>query len=300
MGHAAAGETISLDGIWSVRLDPQRHGIDQRWFTAALPVGPADQRAECRLPGSTDQFRLGTPNRAKPNLDRLYRLISYEGPAWYQRRVEMPKTWQGKRILLFIERTHGESRVWIDNKEFGTQNSFIAPHLYDLGTSLPPGEHRLTVCIDNTRTLNLGWFPSIRYEGTQTNWNGLIRRIELQATDPIAIDDVQVYPNVLWRSARVRISIFNTTGQPAEGTLSLAAIERSSGKKAAERGHATAPPSTTQSRSTSRFEGCRSGGEFSPALYDLTVSLKADKPVVSTDQRTVSFGMRTYRPRLSL
>src|SRR5215204_80948 len=38
----------------------------------------------------------------------------YLGAAWYNREIEIPAGWQEKRIVLFLERPHWESTVWID------------------------------------------------------------------------------------------------------------------------------------------------------------------------------------------
>ena len=90
-----------------------------------------------------------------------------------------------------LERCHWESNVWIDGKSVGTQNSLSAPHLYDLG-ALSPGRH-MTVCIDNTYKIPIGTWAHAITEDTQGNWNGIVGRIELRATDPVWIRDVQVF-----------------------------------------------------------------------------------------------------------
>jgi hypothetical protein len=61
--------------------------------------------------------------------------------------------------------------------------------------------------MDNTKKLDLGAFPSILYEGTQTNWNGLIGKLELQAMDPVWIEDVQAFPDVKRRTVKVSVTI---------------------------------------------------------------------------------------------
>jgi len=86
-------------------------------------------------------------------------------------------------VTLFLERAHWETQVWVDGKSIGTENSLIAPHVYEL-RELTPGRHRLRICADNTKKIDLGRFVSILYEGTQTNWNGLIGKLELRASDP--------------------------------------------------------------------------------------------------------------------
>ena len=40
-------------------------------------------------------------------------------PAWYQREIAIPDTWQGKRITLFLERCHWETQVWLDAYPLG-------------------------------------------------------------------------------------------------------------------------------------------------------------------------------------
>jgi hypothetical protein len=314
----APPRVISLAGQWRFALDPNKEGGAKEFFNRELPE-------RIQLPGSTDEAHFGTPHPNKPTLDGLYRLHTYEGPAWYQREVEIPAAWQGKRVLLFLERTHWETRLWVDGRYVGTQDSLIAPHRYDLGTTLAPGKHRLTICVDNTLKFNLGRFVSINYEGTQTNWNGLIGRLELRAVDPVAIEDVQVYTDVDRKLAKVRVTVSNVTGRPAAGTLTLSATDRQSGRKVppqtveftAAKGQTSVTAELPLARASKdlplplgegtgrrQFEDTPLGeevrlwDEFSPALYDLRVSLAAGYATKSfADQRTVTFGMREFAAR---
>ena len=174
---AAAQNVLPLAGVWRFRLDADKVGLRQRWFESHLP-------GQIRLPGSTDEAKLGLPNPAKPSLDGLYRPNIYAGAAWYQRDVEVPDAWRGKRILLLAERVHWETRTWFDGRELAVQDSLISPHVHDLGTAVVPGRHTLTICVNNSLKFDLGGFVSILYEGTQTNWNGLIGRLELRERTP--------------------------------------------------------------------------------------------------------------------
>jgi len=291
-GHASAAapaKTISLAGEWRFALDPNREGVRKEFFQRDL-----EQRIS--LPGSTDEAKLGVPNPQKPSLDGLYRPYVYEGPAWYQREIEIPVAWRNKRITLFLERTHWETRVWVDSRSFGPRESLVAPHIYNLG-ELEPGKHRLTILVDNTKKFDLGRFVSINYEGTQTNWNGLIGRIELRAQDPVSIADVQVYPDAAHKLAKVQVTIGNTTGQPAAGSLTIAAASRQGGEKPPVR---RVPFTAGEARTAVRVElpmgaGGRVWDEFSPALYDLTVSLAAKTASgAAADTERVAFGMRDF------
>ena len=286
-------QPLSLAGQWRFSLDPNHEGVRKQYFNRELP-------GRISLPGSTDEAKMGMPNPDKPTLDGLYRLYVYEGPAWYQRDIEIPAAWRGKQISLFLERTHWVSAVWIDDKLVGSQDSLIAPHVYGLGMSLAPGRHRLTICVDNTLKINLGRFVSINYSGTQTNWNGIIGRLELRAQDPVSIADVEVYPDVDRKLAKVNVVVANVTGQPASGRLTLQA----SGAPGVDKIPAcTVSFTTAKSRMVVTAElpmgkNVRLWDEFSPALYELTVSMTAKSANQTfTDRQRVTFGMRTFATR---
>src|ERR1017187_629437 len=213
-----------LAGQWRFSLDANKEGIQKEYFNR-------DLAGLIALPGSTDEAHLGAPNPARPSLDGLFRLYVYEGPAGDQRDVEIPAAWRGKQVVLFLERCHWDTRVWVDARYIGAQDSLIAPHVYDLGTTLAPRKHRLTICVDNTKKIDLGRFVSINYEGTQTNWNGLIGKLELRAKDPVSIEDVEVYPDVARKTAKLSITVANVTGHPVDGKLTLSAALHPAGVK---------------------------------------------------------------------
>ena len=249
------------------------------------------------MPGTTDEAKLGLPNPAKPSLDGLYRGNIYAGPAWYQRDIEIPANWHGKRVELLLERVHWETRVWLDGREIGTQDSLIAPQVHDLGMGITPGQHCLTICVDNSLKFDLGGFVSILYEGTQTNWNGLVGKIELRAVDPVSIEDVQVFPDVERKLVKVKVTIRNMSGHPVPAILRL----RSSSKPGvinktdriflAEKDRLV----VTQEH---RVSDARLWDEFSPRLYtlDVTIDGKAGKDAFA-DARSVKFGMRKLEIR---
>lgn len=197
---SAPGNTISLAGQWRFALDPANAGIGEGWFNKAL----ADT---VMLPGSTDTNKKGTPNTRKPDLQHLARLYEYTGAAWYQQDITIPEAWKGRRVVLFLERCHWETQVWLDGKQCGMQDSLIAPHTHELGINLTPGVHTLTVRVDNSMKYDVGGWAHIITEETQTNWNGIIGRIELRATPRTWIESVQVYPDVASGSIRIKTTL---------------------------------------------------------------------------------------------
>ena len=78
----------------------------------------------------------------------------------------------------------------------------------------------MTVLVDNAKLPPVGPAHAVD-ERTQSNWNGIIGKMELRATDPVWLEDVQVYPDVAAKQASVRVVVGNITGQPAAGQLTV-------------------------------------------------------------------------------
>src|SRR5690606_15369745 len=115
----------SLAGSWRFRLDPESMGREyETWFRTRLP-------AEIELPGSTDERGFGI-RATGYELGHLTREYRYEGETWFQRDVDIPAEWAGKRIQLILERAHWETTAWVDALPAGTHNSLSVPHIYDL------------------------------------------------------------------------------------------------------------------------------------------------------------------------
>ena len=115
------GTKIDLSGEWGFRLDEEKRGIEEHFEKA-------DLWDVITLPGSTAYAKKGEPNRARETYF-LTEVYKFEGYAWYKKTVRFPfkkKTdLKGKHFYLTLERTR-ISTVWVDGKEVGTQNSFIA------------------------------------------------------------------------------------------------------------------------------------------------------------------------------
>ncbi|MGA2328805.1 MAG: sugar-binding domain-containing protein [Bryobacteraceae bacterium] len=277
----AAEQWVPLAGEWRFALDPKNEGVANNWFRAML----ADR---IQLPGTTDGNRKGSLNTARET-GRLTRLYPYVGAAWYQRNFDIPPEWAGKRIVLLLERTK-TSRLWLDGNAVGERNSLVAPHLYALG-ALAPGRHQLTLRISNAEYPPIG-DPHQISDQTQTNWNGVIGELGLRASDPVWIEDVQVYPDRGARKVRVRIEVGNASGKPAAGRLTLA-LEGGKSAPVAVRFSASGERAVVESE-YALGEGAGEWDEFSSALHRLSVALEAGR---HRDRQQVAFGLREFTAR---
>jgi Glycosyl hydrolases family 2, sugar binding domain/Glycosyl hydrolases family 2, TIM barrel domain/Glycosyl hydrolases family 2 len=325
---ASAPQTarLPLEGTWRFRLDRSNAGIEERWFERALPdriklpgslpaqgIGD-DISVETKWTGDiVDKSWFTAPEYAayrKPGNIKVPFWLQpekyYVGAAWYQRDIELPPDWTGKRVLLTLERPHWETRVWVDGKPLGSNNNLSTPHEYDLGTHLPPGKHRLTIRVDNSLVVDVGVNSHCVTDHTQGNWNGIVGNIELCCDPPpwvasdglVTFDDLQVFPSLSRKSARVRMHVVNRTGQPVKVDICL---------DLAPGNNITSAPAFPQQRMEALIapEGatveteCNPGDvvypwdEFSPSLYRLSARLDGRfGGRLQIDTRSTTFGLR--------
>ena len=160
---------IDLSGTWQFALDRQ----------GTIKVGDALTET-IQLPGTTDTNKKGDFTAKSEETTHLTRPWSYKGKAWYQREVEIPASWKGKPVFLFLERTK-PSEAYIDGQLVGSSNDISTPQVFNLPKGLKPGKHQLTIMVDNASGVPEQLYASSHAytEDTQTNWNGIIGRIEL-------------------------------------------------------------------------------------------------------------------------
>jgi hypothetical protein len=235
---ARAADVLDLSGTWRFSLDRNDQGVAQRWYGQAL----ADR---IKVPGilnaqgygdeistqtpwvlslydkswnEREDYKAYTqPGKVKvPFLSQPPR--HYLGAAWYQREVEVPRNWQGKRVVLHLERPRWGSTAWVDEREVGSNLSLVAEHAYDLGL-LAPGKHRISVRVDSRMLMKYRPDSHSISDSLGMSWNGIVGKVELRATTPVYIDDAQVYPNVEDKSALVRLRIGNATGKAGSGAV---------------------------------------------------------------------------------
>ena len=176
---------INLSGTWQFALDRQ----------ATIKAG--DPLTDTiLLPGTTDTNKKGDFTAKSEETTFLTRPWSYKGRAWYQREVVIPANWKGKAVYLFLERTK-PTEIYVDGKLVGSSNDISTPQVFNLTKSLTPGKHQLSIMVDNGSGVPKQLYESSHAytESTQTNWNGIIGRIELSTSLPAATTIKDIHPN---------------------------------------------------------------------------------------------------------
>ena len=177
---AACTPEMEVSGPWAFRLDPEE--------TMTVDSLPTDT---ILLPGTTDLAGKGyaaqEPKYGIPvETGRLTRRYSYVGKAWYQKKVVAPYVWREKDLALYLERTKATT-LYLDGVLVDSCNNVSTPQVYHLG-KLHPGVHTVTLCVDNGGGVPEQVIRSshLYSEDTQTNWNGVIGRIEFGPAESFA------------------------------------------------------------------------------------------------------------------
>ena len=167
-------QSISLAGEWNVEL-----GKSGSAFAKSKRVSQGEVKRAI-LPGTIDTNHLGFAPKDTMETTHLTRLYAYKGAARYSRTINIPKDWKKKPVELFLERTR-PTWVYVDGELVDSCNFISTPQRYLLPKKVKPGKHLLEIVVDNGKGVpDQVYGSSHAYtEDTQTNWNGIIGRIEL-------------------------------------------------------------------------------------------------------------------------
>jgi hypothetical protein len=285
-----AQNTIPLDGIWNFKLDPMNVSIPVKGshFTSKFPE-------TIILPGSTDQAGKGYKTQDMTSI-RLTRLFEYRGAAWYEKNnIYIPEEWKDKEVYIYLERVQWESKLWVNGNEAGNAESLSTPHIYRITPFIKPGEkNTIRLRIDNSLKYDIAYTHAISAE-TQTNWNGVTGKMQLQAFDKTHIYDVQVYPQRKEKKIKVDLAIANAGKQPVKGNISLQAKPRNTSCKTALPLEKYAFQSTDSlfhlQCEYTMGDTIQLWDEFDPNLYELICRMET---TACNDESTVTFGFRDF------
>jgi len=253
--------TLDLSGKWDVYLDKDKRMLSPESYPDSIT-----------LPDSTSNAGLGELN-SEIEYGCLTDMHKFEGYAWFRREIEITPEMADKNITLFLERTR-MTAVYIDGRECRFGNSLCAPHRFGIN-GLSAGKHELVVRVANVDYPTGGGHMTSR--DTQTNWNGILGRMELQCYEAYP-EAVYVFPNVRDKTVAVRAEIVGADF----GKVQLRVLDdnREYAATSAEFSREKPLECTIQLP-----DDVPLWDEYSTALLKLSIEIGADS-------RTIQFGMR--------
>ena len=132
----------------------------------------------------------------------LTRRHPFVGVAAYEKEVVFPDAWTNRHVTLTLERTK-IVRAFVDGVALGRRETLTTPAVFTLPAGIGPGRHTIRLEVDN----RIDALPVSGHQvsdDTQTNWNGVMGRIELRAEELRAIERVDAYPDAATGRVRFR------------------------------------------------------------------------------------------------
>ena len=177
----------NISGIWNFKLDAEKLGLNNENFKSENFFDDT-----INLPSTTAYEKKGIVNTNR-ELGFLTEEYPFSGYAWFKRSITIEENLENKCVKLFLERTR-KTIVWVNGNQLEEQNSLSAPHIYDISNYVTTGENELIILVNNTDYPTSG--GHMTSPDTQTNWNGIIGRMEIQIFNDCHIKDIKTYPNI--------------------------------------------------------------------------------------------------------
>src|SRR5215212_3459520 len=180
--HDHPARRIELDGRWRFQL------------LRAPDAEPGDEWAEADVPGCwTMQGFDDRPHYT--NVQMPFPGFPPEVPddnptGVYEREIEIPGAWAGRRIVLDVGAAESVLIVSIDDVEVGiSKDSHLAAE-FDISAVATPGRHRLRLRV-------VKWSDATYVEDQDQWWHGGISRsVFLYATSDVYLADIKAIPGL--------------------------------------------------------------------------------------------------------
>ncbi len=203
-----AGQSISLNGTWSLDYFPQPDDGAIR----SLPVSIPMQTVKAMVPGNCelDLINAGILPQPEKGLNVL-KLRPYEGYQWlYKKTFTAPKVEAGQRVMLTFNGVDTLADIFLNGEKIGEISNMLIPYSFNVTKKLKQGENTVQVLIRSVlmdaqyQTIGeLGYTMSggadgepYRKAGHMGGWDifprafvsGIWRDVTLEVQDAVRID----------------------------------------------------------------------------------------------------------------
>lgn len=173
---------LNLNGRWDFEFDDGNAGIEEGWFT-----GTRKFSRNILVPFCFESAKSGIGD------------TSFHPWVWYQRAIDIPGAWKGRRVLLHFGAVDYRAQVWVNGRMAGAHEGGHVPFRSDITPLLKAGANIITVRAEDPPTdryIPRGkqyWEPKSR--GIfYTRTTGIWQPVWLEATGESYLERVRVTP----------------------------------------------------------------------------------------------------------
>ena len=256
--HRAAWQ--NLNGWWQFRFDARNEGERAGWASAGLETS-----RRILVP-----FAWGAP---------LSGVADSANIGWYERTVEVPASWRGKRIFLVVGASDWRTSAWLDGKKLGEHQGGYTPFEFELTSHTTFASQRLTIRVDDTP-------HAFKLEGKQGygQARGIWQTIYLEARGPAPIRFVHFTPDIDRNVVTVDVRLAERAARNLTVRAQITNVVRT------PTGTATVTRGSDRARIVIAIPAARRWSLEDPFLHEATITVSA--PGVAEDRVDSYFGMR--------
>ena len=289
-------DVVGLDRSWRFRFEDGVDGVAAGWHEPGFDDSSWEDRP---VPSSWDLY--DTPGFGGYDGSRYGQGTAFkDGSAWYRVRVDVPRRWEHRRVLLKFLAVSYRADVWINGEHAGTHEGGSAPFALDAGERLRPGARNVIA----VRVYRRPWWSSYTAASPQQisddreiphkpvdywPYAGIVRSAWLEATSPVTISKALVSGDAGERAVTVRAVVENRSDRARVARVALLPDGATGGRRVAETVE-LAPGAVrvvTLRRSAPR---AKPWSPDDPALYD--ADLRVTAAGVPSDELTTRYGFR--------
>jgi hypothetical protein len=252
-----------------------------------------------QVPGCWEEQGVGAPGMGDSwdckwdHIPKPLRSI-YSGEAWYRKKIELPKAWEGQRIWLKIGGVKAQGCFWVNDKPAAWVDTYCGTYKYDITDLVEPGKEAVVVAqVNNVAPSRKGLFSAIHKFG------GLYRDVELEATPDTRIEYAWVRGDFDKQLAEVHVTVARENLERSLDKLALRVTLKNADGKAAGEGISkvafAAGKKTAEVMCAVPLTLFQAWSPESPSLYLAEIVLcDGDQPVHGWTER---FGVRKFEVR---
>jgi hypothetical protein len=259
---------LNLNGRWDFDFDAEEVGEKEMWFAPGKHA--FSRRILVPFPWESKLSEIGD--------------VGYKGAAWYQRELQVPLSWKGKRVFLKFGAVDWKAKVWIGSKLVGEHEGGYTPFKLDVTNAVTfGGTDLLTVRAYDTTDPST---PTGKQTGWYTRSSGIWQTVYLEAAGPSYIRQIRIQPDVDEKKAYLVLGLYNDGG-PQEFEICTESLD---GQFRMDRHRTRLASGDNAVVVTLKIPRPKLWEPDSPNLVPLRVSLKKGKRVA--DAVETYFGMR--------
>ncbi len=191
---------VNLNGEWSFALDLSDSGRDRDFYNS-----------------KGFEQRITVPFAPESKLSGIG-YTDFINSVWYQRMIQIPSAWRGKRVKLNFGAVYYESEVYIDGRFVGRHYGGSDSFAFDITDFVGDGkEHSIVVHAESD--LRSGTQPGGKqstnyysYGCSYTRTTGIWQTVWMEAVDDMALERVQVVTDIDNEQIVVIPTYYNVAG----------------------------------------------------------------------------------------